>query len=811
MSKSLAKILIPAILLLVLVFILNKSWGIVPPIGKLLNPFTGFINNNNSTELPEILFNEFYSDTVKIIWDEREVPHIYAQNESDLYRAQGYITAFHRLFQMDIQTRAAGGRLSEIFGERAFEYDKYMRRLGMVYAAENSLNSFLANDTVSIVLNSFRDGINDFISELSEKNFPIEYKIFDFEPEKWTNLRTALLLKMMALDLSGYNRELNDTQLIEFLGEDLYYKIYPSFSKYNKPIIEDKYNLGVDNKLKNTEKGKSNFKNSEINFFETSNKSIDPFLKDNYNNRAINGSNNWAVSGKKTKSGNPLLANDPHLSLTLPSIWYEIQLISPNSNVYGVSLPGAPGIIIGFNEDIAWGVTNAGSDAFDWYKLELPDTSYSNYILNGAVKEFSKRIERIKIKDKIIEDTVFYSIFGPLVYRKGEKPFRDNIPVDCAMRWLAHDESLEPMTFYLLNRAKNYNDYLNALKYYDCPAQNFAFISKANEVALRHNGKYPIREMNQGRFIQSGNTVNNYPQKFIPFEELPSSKNPSNGFVFSANQYPVGEDYPYYLGSDYATFERGYRINELLENNDSIDIEFMKSVQADILNPFAEKLMPIIKKHIDKENLSDSAKIFLEYLYKWDFRAEKDEKAVQIFELFWDEIYNNLWLKFLVNNNDTLLFPKRDITLEILDNSTNFPEIMDKVSIKELFNNSLENTVDLMKIKYGDKPTNWNWGKTRNTEIKHVGMIPQFGINNLRVSGSYNTVNANRGTHGPSWKMIVELGDSINAYGIYPGGQTGNPGSERYSEFVKDWSLNKYYKLVYLNIESFESGEKIEK
>jgi penicillin amidase len=244
------------------------------------------------------------------------------------------------------------------------------------------------------------------------------------------------------------------------------------------------------------------------------------------------------VSGKKTHSGAPILSNDPHLSLSLPSIWYVIHLQAPGVNVMGASLPGSPAVISGFNDSIAWGVTNAQRDLIDWYKIEFKDKSKREYKSDDAWKPTRQVVETFKVKGKPdFYDTITFTHHGPVMYDERFKG--DNEMKHFALRWIAHDPSEEILTFFKLNRAKNHAEYMDALNHYASPAQNFVFASVSGDIAMRIQGRFPVRRKEEGKYILDGTLTRNEWQAFIPNEQNVMYKNPARGFVSSANQYPV--------------------------------------------------------------------------------------------------------------------------------------------------------------------------------------------------------------------------------------------------------------------------------
>jgi len=346
----------------------------IPPLGKLLNPFTGFWQNGQPKTEKEtvILEHQALTDKVKIIFDNRRVPHIFAENTEDAIFTQGYLLAQNRLWQMDISTRSTSGRLCEIMGSKTLKRDQLQRRRGMVFAAKNAVENWKTTPEYRFV-EAYTNGVNAFIEQMKPTDYPIEFKILNYKPEPWTPLKTALFNKAMAETLSRGNQDIEMTNVREILGDSITNDLYPQHFPNESPIIPNE--VAFDFQPQNTFNA-----NPPIGLIEHKVYSKPPPQL---------GSNNWAVSGSKTASGYPILCNDPHLSLTLPSIWYELQMNTPTSNVYGVCLPGVPGIVIGFNEDSAWGVTNVGHDVVDWYKIKWTDAKKEKYLFNGQKKQLN--------------------------------------------------------------------------------------------------------------------------------------------------------------------------------------------------------------------------------------------------------------------------------------------------------------------------------------------------------------------------------------------------------------------------------------
>jgi penicillin G amidase len=342
------KFILSLIILLTLILLLDNSWNIkgipVPPLGRFLDPYHGFwqnIETKNERTANEISIKGLRAP-VTVHFDSLLIPHIFAQNDADLYKAQGYITAMYRLWQMEFQTHAAAGRVSEIIsGDPILDYDRRQRRLGMVFGAQRALSFFEEDPTMKIVIENYTEGINEYIRSLSYEDLPFEYKLLDYQPEAWTPIKCALLLKNMAQTLNMGDKDIEMTNALKLFGKQYVDLLYPDDEGVGDPIVENPQGW--------------NFKPVSID-------SVEPVIPQDYitiqkqaKSDPTTGSNNWAVSGQKTATKAPILCNDPHLNLSLPSLWYVLQLHAPGVNVMGASLPGAPGIIIGFNDSVAWG------------------------------------------------------------------------------------------------------------------------------------------------------------------------------------------------------------------------------------------------------------------------------------------------------------------------------------------------------------------------------------------------------------------------------------------------------------------------
>ncbi len=783
------KISIPLILTLALVYVLNRSWNFgapIPPLGKFLDPFHGFWQNAETGKVKDgELDLAGLKDKVTVVYDSARIPHIFAQNDEDLYFAQGYITAIDRLWQMEFQTHAAAGRVSEILGNVALDYDRRQRRLGMVYGAQNGLESMSKDPVSKMTVDAYTAGINAYIATLSYEDLPFEYKLLDYSPENWSNLKCALLLKSMAQTLNMSDKDLEITNALKLYGKDVIDILYPDQEPVSDPIVERPGQW----------KFKSPLSDSIPLAVPTELIAARPYEKPSPDV----GSNNWAVSGSKTATGAPILCSDPHLNLSLPSIWYAIHLNAPGVNTMGVSLPGSPAVIIGFNDSIAWAMTNAQRDLVDWYQIQFKDADKNEYMSDGGWKPSRKVIETFNVKGgKPFVDTVTYTHHGPVLY--DESFHGENERAHYAFRWIAHDPSEEVITFYKLNRAKNHAGYMEALDYYSSPAQNIVFASAGGDVAMRIQGKYPVRRKNEGRFVLDGTKTSTEWQAYIPNEQNVMDKNPARGFVSSANQYPVDFTYPYYVTASSWEAYRNRRINQVLAASSNVTMQDMIKLQHDNFNQRGADALPIFLPHLDPSSFNEKEKEAYEHLKKWDFYNNPESEDAPYFAAWWQQLQPMVWDE-LDSAHVAMQYPTAFNTIQLIKTQPNFSffdlvATPEKETATDILRKSFSASVKFIEDWKTRKNESLVWGNYKDSYIGHLLRQKALNIPVRSSGGGSAVVNAHTQTHGPSWRMVVSLEKSgVKAIGVYPGGQSGNPGSPYYANMVEPWAHAKYYTL----------------
>lgn len=767
-----------------LLITLSRSWTAghlqVPPLGDFINPFTGFWNlaESGKSGSHENFRTSSIGDSILIEFDKRMVPYIFSKNMDDAFYAQGYLHARNRLFQMDLTARAINGTLAEILGAAALEKDIFARRINFPLAVKNKIKSWEKHPDIIRTAEAYVQGVNDYIATLTKKRYPIEYKLIDATPELWSVEKTAAVSVSLAATLNLNLQDFHNTNTLLTLGTAGYHHLFPLFPKNVRPVISHK---------------------------ETYPDSVPALSPQNYQNlrymRENNpptvpsgtGSNNWAVRAKRTLDSVAILANDPHLTLTLPNIWYELQLHSPVFSVHGVSVPGLPGIVIGFNKKTAWGLTNSAIDVLDTYKIKWSDKERKIYLLDGKETEAVQRTEIIRIKGRSDHtETVYDTYWGPILYQHDEtKPYQQDI----AVKWVSSlPDDRGDFNFLLgMMKASDLNDYTKALTHFYIPGQNVVFASTEDSIALTVQGKFPIKRPDQGRFILDGSLTSNDWQGFIPEEDLPRVVNPEEGYVLSANEWPAYPEYPYYYSGHFNHY-RGRSIAAFLENQKSLTASEMKKIQSSFFNLQAAEFLPVLLSFLTPAEKGQS---LIDSLRNWDFYYEPDSPLPTLTEIWFEKC---LLLAFdeIPSTKEMPLSMPELWQLQYLLETNPWDRIFD---IRETTSRR-ETGGDIVRMAWEEALSEFQqlpeteqiWGKHKGLEINHLLSIPEFSHKNLYSGGNKNTINAITRTHGPSWRMIVEMHpDSVSAHVIYPGGQSGNPGSFYYDNFLNDWLLGRYY------------------
>ncbi len=774
-----------------LIFLLNTKLVLPAPLGYLLSPQQGLWQNaepanpnfNNNLQFANL------KGAVNVYVDERLVPHIFAEQEDDAYFVQGYLHAQFRLFQMDLQTRVAAGKASEMVGNVALQHDREFRRLGMVFAAEKALVEMEKNAEVKGSCDAYTAGVNAYINALTESTLPVEYKLLGVKPELWSNFKIALFLKLMSNDLAGHDNDFELTNAKHFFSPSDFNLLYPLTQDSLDPIVPKGTVYAAPSIIPILPATADS-----LYFNDTTATAAQELAKPD----PANGSNNWAVSGSKTASGAPILCNDPHLGLNLPSIWYEMQISTPSYNAYGATFPGSPCVIIGFNDSCAFGFTNGGRDVRDYYEIKFKDATKNEYWFNNKWKQTTFRIEAFTMPNQpTFYDTVAYTVFGPVMYDNKFNGNRQTNNKNYAVRWKGHDASNDLLVFKMLNSAKNYADYNAAVVNLATPGQNCVFACKNGDIAIRTQGDWPAKWKGQGDFVMPGFDSSYMWQGMIPQNEIPYQYNPERGFVSSANQKPADSTYPYYLGREYPVV-RGYLINKKLAAMQQITPQNMMALQTNNDNEYAAELVPLFLKNIDIAQLSEVENKYLQLLTTWNFVNEANATAPTVYDQLWKQFKILVYADEYAKMPKPFLYPFESTLIDgmLKDSGYKFYDDVTTAQKETFADIALQAfKAAVVNLKIIDAQGKLAWAKNKDTHINHLLKQAAFSRLHLPIGGGGTMINATKEEHGPSWRMVVSLTANTEAYGVYPGGQSGNPGSKYYDTFVDDWTAGKYYPL----------------
>lgn len=770
-----------------LILLLNGTLSVtkdpLPPLGKFLNPFGGAWTSDTKKENTDIILADAgLRDKVEILYDDRRVAHIYAQNIEDALFAQGYVEAQNRLFQMEFLSMAASGELSSIIGNKTIEIDLEKRRRGMKYAAENAVKGWEKTEEYTKV-HRYVEGINAFVKNLKPDDYPLEFKLFDIQPSKWTTLKSALVFKQMSLTLAGRNDDVECTNLMYHLGKDDFNFLYPEHQAVENAVIPTETPFTFDTLYGKAQDDKSYY-HGEItkSYYENRNKGV--------------GSNSWGVSGAKTTSGKPIFCNDPHLSLGLPSIWFEVHIHTPEFNAYGVSFPGFPGIMIGFNDHIAWGETNVGQDVEDLFLIHWANKEKTKYLLDGKETDVTYRVEEVKVKGgKTITDTVKYTNWGPIFRTSSDGTH------DLAMRWLCHDvpDTEEYNVFIDAMKCKNYNEYLNATAKYITPAQNFGFASVSGDIAMRVNGKFPAKYAEDGRYVEHGDDSRNGWNAWIPRKQNPQIINPKRSFISSANQVSADKTYPYYFTGKFERY-RNRRVNEKLTDMENITPEDMQKMQQDAYSFKAADYIGTLKSIIKPEDFNKAENEKLKLLTDWDFQYRADTEAPSLFDIFYKKLTENTWDELIeLRKTMDVKLPESWRLLEIIQTTPDhkyfdITATAQKENARDVIVKSLKEAIAEFNKNASEGKSN-TWGAYKPLHIYHLARIPAFSAMDIAADGCPDAINATGYSFGPSWRMVISLEEKVKGYAVYPGGQSGNPASKYYKNMIDAWVKGQYYTL----------------
>ncbi|HZM32903.1 MAG TPA: penicillin acylase family protein [Burkholderiales bacterium] len=725
------------------------------------------------------------SGPAEILRDAFGIPHIFARSVEDAQFALGFAHAQDRLWQMEMNRRTGSARLAEVLGVRAVDTDRFLRTLGLRQVAEANLKGY--DEETRRQLEAYAAGVNAFLD--TDPVLPPEFWIFGVKPEPWTPVDSVVWTKIMAWDLGGnWRNELLRLRMAKTLPLERIEEFFPPYPGEAAVKLPDLL----------AEKGSGPF--SRISALAE--KGPDPFF-------LVGGaSNSWVVSGDRTASGKPLLANDPHLGLTAPVVWYFVHLNAPGMDVIGASLPGVPGILLGRNQRIAWGFTNTGPDVQDLY---LEDE-------NGS---FTTIEETIKVKDAPdVTLRVRRSRHGPVI--SDVSPLAASAaPAGraIAMAWTAlADDDLTMQAGLKLARAENWEQFLEALRDFHVPQQNVTYADVDGNIGFVAAGKVPVRKpgnARKGLAPAPGSDTRYDWAGAIPFDELPRAYNPPSGAIVTANHKITPSKYPHYITSEWQPPYRARRIEELLAAVRHHGAPSFARIQLDTYSLAARELLPFLLETAPRT--ADAAEA-VSMLAAWDGNMAADRAEPLILVAWWRELARALFADELGEAFRSAWSTRAMFLVRILEGKGNEASWCDDVNTKEIetcayvLQASLESALEDLRRRYGSELREWKWGEAHEARLRHR---PLTGSSWLRrwfdivvpSPGDAYTVNVGRSDfvdeqdpygnrHAASLRAIYDLADPQASLFIHPGGQSGNPFSAHYRSFADAWRHGEYAPML---------------
>jgi len=798
------------------------SVGPVPPLGGFLNPTTGIWSVAGTAELPEeqtVTLTGFSAD-VEVKYDDRGVPHIFATTEADAARALGWVHARDRLFQMELIQRAVAGTLTELVGARALPLDRNARRMMMGAAADAKWNALPDTTATRAVVTAYMDGLNAYVAAMRPQDLPLEYRLLNATPRVFEPKDTYYLLMRMSQTLSYQESELRFAALEQLIGREATSALLPAEAPIQEPIepvpgrtqarevpttipapvAPDARKVAEAKRIRDAVVQLAQQTAMPMNARDPLNADLTDLLT---RGEAVVGSNNWAVSPSRSASGIAMLAGDPHLELTLPSIWYEAHLVVPGvMDVYGVSLPLSPIIPIGFNRDVAWTMTNTGNDVVDYYKEQVDDSlAPKRYMVDGAWRNVTVR-EEVFVDAKgneVARDTMFSTHRGPLLQTSLGW---------LSQRWTARETSDEGGIFRLGMRATSSSDFYARTAEFKTPAQNMLTADRQGNIGIRSTGRYPIRPAGRGDIVQDG-TLSAYDWSGDqPLMWYPQSYNPAQGYLASANQQPIDpQARNQYHGTDWPSPWRAMRINTILRANPKMTVDDMRRAHTDPkseLTPYIMAALGDAKTAAEAAGTwtADDAAAFA-VLAAWDAEFTPNSTAAPLFLALGTEIAAGVWDELVLpGENRRVATPQQLILVTLMrDKSNPWWDVRATADVVEdrdaVVVDALRRAWTTTRARLGNDATAWKWSAVRMINVHHLLKLPGFGRESLAVTSGPGTLSPSEtgGTHGASWRFVVELAPVIRAWGTYPGGQSGNPVSSRYADRITLWQAGELAEL----------------
>lgn len=773
---------------------------------------------------------------VEVLRDSLGVPHIYADNEHDLFVAQGYVHAQDRFYQMDFWRHISSGRLAEMFGESQVDTDAFLRAMDWIGLAEKQYAD--ESDHNRGLLDAYADGVNAYLATQSPADLSFEYSILEllnhsYEPEPWTGPQSLAWGKAMAWDLGGnLGSEIERAMLLAVLPPERVNQLFPPYPGDRHPYIAAAAGTGGsanDTGFIVPEQALSGLSQANVTV-----EALNDLLLGG--NEPSIGSNSWVVDGSISPTGAPMLADDPHLGAQMPSIWYQVGLHCRTVSdacpidVAGFSFAGVPGVIIGHNADIAWGFTNTGPDVQDLYIEKINPDNPNQYEVDGAWVDMDVKTDTILVAgaDPVVVE-VRSTIHGPIISDLYE-PLDDfdtagvtkPDPYAIALRWTALDEL--PSLFspiYGMNTASDWDDFRAAARTFDVPAQNLLYADTAGNIGYQMPGAVPIRSAGDGTLPVPGWTGDHEWTGFIPFDELPHMYNPESGWIVTANNAVISEEYPYLITKNWDAGYRARRIVDLLTSNPGLDVNGFGTLQFDSYDLNAEHVLAYLENALVVTpgfEIDDQEQDAINHLFRWDFQNFAGSTGAAIWNATWRNLLaetfdgelpedhlpegNSRWFEVVRGLLDIPDDPFWD------DPSTTAVENRDVILVR-----SFEAAVVELTDTLGSTVSDWRWGDIHTMTFRNqslgdtgIGLIDdRFNRGPYPASGSEGIVNAVgwTSTEGyevdwlPSMRMVVDLSDLRNSTAIHTTGQSGHIDHPHYDDMIEAWLAGETFAMLW--------------
>ncbi|GEO36022.1 penicillin amidase [Skermanella aerolata] len=723
---------------------------------------------------------------VEIATDRNAVPHIFARSQQDAYFALGYVHARDRMWQMDLNRRIGAGRLSELIGSAGLRYDRLMRVLGFQASAEASLQALAPE--VRQALDSYSAGVNAWLGSHGGP-LPLEFQVLRYQPEPWKPADSLLWGKLMALQLSGnYNDELLRARLMQKFPAETIRQMYPDYPA-GAPVTLASDLTGLE--------------------FDRLHASLPPPLG------PATASNEWVVSGERSGTGKPVLANDPHLQLGAPTLWYLARIEAPGLSVTGATVPGVPFTVLGRNDRISWGFTTTGSDVQDLYVERLDRSDPGKYLTPDGPRPFELRTETIKVKDADDEQLVVRTTrHGPVlsdIEPRAVQAAPEGHVISLAFTGLS-DRDTTAEALWRLNRAPDWEGFKAALRLIQAPQQNIVYADIQGNIGFYTPGLVPIRRKGDGSVPVPGWNDEYAWTGAIPFEELPQDFNPAAGKIVNANNRVTSPDYRWFLTSRWDDWYRAARIEQVLEANRRHDVDAAEALMRDTVSLAARDLLPLMLKI---NPVSQNAKAALDMLRGWDGTMSRDRTEPLIYEWWARELHRALYADELGPLFPEVMSASPRLVLHIL---TKAPQWCDDVTTadaretcEDMLGRSLDRALVTLSERHGSDMTKWRWGAEHRAPLAHqvlsrVPVLKDLFDIGIETDGGNHTVNRGGSSirddgapfshiHGAGYRAIYDMSDPENSRFMISTGQSGNPLSSHYGDLVEQWRDGRHFTI----------------